>query len=175
MGWGFAGPYRGSKFGFFEGGLRVPAIMMGPGIPKGKVIQNSAMSMDFLPTIADYCGLSKLPEGVEGTSLRQIIHQDKPMRDTMYWLMRDGRWAVRHGAWKLLFKPRDDTKDYPRLDPIKDRYFLANLDLDNSESRNLVREYPEKARSSSRCIQNGNMPCQWNPSSFDQEFRDVGT
>ena len=145
-GGGFAGPYRGSKFGFFEGGLRVPAIMMGPGIPKGKVIQNSAMSMDFLPTIADYCGLSKLPEGVEGTSLRQIIHQDKPMRDTMYWLMRDGRWAVRHGAWKLLFKPRDDTKDYPRLDPIKDRYFLANLDLDNSESRNLVREYPEKAR-----------------------------
>jgi len=145
-GGGFAGPYRGSKFGFFEGGLRVPAIIMGPGIPKGKEVHNSAMSMDLLPTIADYCSVARLPDGVEGTSLRQIMLKDEPMRDTMYWLMKDGRWAVRKGAWKLLFNPRDDTKQFPPLHPVKDRYFLANLDQDRSESRNLVREYPEKAR-----------------------------
>ncbi|MCZ6674288.1 MAG: sulfatase-like hydrolase/transferase [Verrucomicrobia bacterium] len=146
-GGGFAGPYRGSKFGFFEGGLRVPAIIMGPGISKGIEIHNSAMSMDLLPTIADYCEVSKLPQGVEGTSLRSMLTgQDKRLRDTMYWNMKNDRWAVRYGSWKLLFNPRDDTKDYPPLDPKKDRYFLANLDMDKSESRNLVREYPEKAR-----------------------------
>lgn len=145
-GGGYAGPYRGSKFGFFEGGLRVPAIVMGPGVAKGVEIHNSAMSMDFLPTIADYCEVAGMPEGVEGTTLRSMLEgNDTQLRNTMRWNMRGDRWAVRHGPWKLLFNPRDDTKQYPKLDTAgKDRYFLANLELDRSESRNLSNEYPEK-------------------------------
>jgi arylsulfatase A-like enzyme len=146
-GGGYAGPYRGSKFGFFEGGLRVPAIVMGPGVAKGVEIHQSAMSMDLFPTIADWCGVSKMPEGVEGTSLRSMLEgEDTLLRDTMYWNMKSDRWAVRHGPWKLLFNPRDDTKDYPPLDPKKDRYFLANLEMDNTEGTNLVRTYPDKAQ-----------------------------
>lgn len=145
-GGGYAGPYRGSKFGFFEGGLRVPAIVMGPGVAKGVEIHNSAMSMDFLPTIADFCGVSKLPEEVEGTTLRAMLEgKDRQIRNTMYWNMSGDRWAVRQGPWKLLFNPRDDTKKYTKLDPIKDRYFLANLEMDRSESRNLVQDFPDKA------------------------------
>jgi arylsulfatase A len=145
-GGGYAGPYRGSKFGFFEGGLRVPAIVMGPGVAKGVVIHNSAMSMDLFPTIADYCGVSQMPSGVEGSSLRSMLEgKDKQLRDTLYWNMKNERWAVRHGPWKLLFNPRDDTKVYPKLDPKKDRYFLANLEIDNTEGTNLVRKFPEKA------------------------------
>lgn len=145
-GGGYAGPYRGAKFGFFEGGLRVPALIMGPGVPVGKEIESSAMSMDLLPTIADYCQVSELPVGVEGMSLRNLMKNDESIRDTLYWNMRDGRWVVRHGPWKLLFRPRDDTKDYPPLDPEKDRYFLANLNVDRSESRNLIEEHPDKAK-----------------------------
>jgi arylsulfatase A len=145
-GGGFAGPYRGAKFGFFEGGLRVPAIIMGPGVPKGKEIDDAAMSMDLLPTIADYCDVSNLPVGVEGVSLRALMENNESIRETMYWNMKDGRWAVRQGPWKLLFKPRDDTKDYPPLDPEKDRYFLANLEIDQSEGTNLLQTYLDKAR-----------------------------
>lgn len=146
-GGGYAGPYRGSKFGFFEGGLRVPAIVMGPGVAKGVEIHNSAMSMDFLPTIADWCSVSEMPKGVEGRSLRSMLEgNDDELRETMHWNMRGDRWAVRHGPWKLLFNPRDDTKQYPKLDTQgKDRYFLANLGMDRSESRNLLPDYPEKA------------------------------
>ena len=145
-GGGFAGPYRGAKFGFFEGGLRVPAIIMGPGVPKGKEIDDAAMSMDLLPTIADYCDVSNLPVGVEVVSLRALMENNESIRETMYWNMKDGRWAVRQGPWKLLFKPRDDTKDYPPLDPEKDRYFLANLEIDQSEGTNLLQTYLDKAR-----------------------------
>ena len=104
------------------------------------------MSMDLLPTIADYCEVSEMPEGVEGVTLRSMLEgNDQQLRNTMRWNMRGDRWAVRHGPWKLLFNPRDDTKEYPKLDTNgKDRYFLANLEMDRSESRNLSSEYPEK-------------------------------
>jgi arylsulfatase A len=146
-GGGYAGPYRGSKFGFFEGGIRVPAIVMGPGVKKGVEIHNTAMSMDWLPTIADYCGVKKLPEGVEGTSLRSMLQgKDIQLRDTMFWSMNKSNWAVRHGPWKLLFNPRDDTKKYPELDSKgKDRYFLSNLEMDKGEATNLIKKYPGKA------------------------------
>lgn len=155
-GGGYAGPYRGSKFGYFEGGLRIPAIVMGPGVAKGVEIHNSAMSMDFLPTIADWCDVSELPEGVEGTTLRSMLEGDDiELRNTMRWNMRGDRWAIRHGPWKLLFNPRDDTKKYPKLDTNgNDRYFLANLDMDRSESRNLIQEYPEKAKELLEAYQN---------------------
>ena len=154
-GGGYSGPYRGSKFGFFEGGLRVPAIVMGPGVAKGVEIHNSAMSMDFFPTIADYCGVSQMPDSVEGTTLREMLKgNDLQLRDTMRWNMKSERWAVRHGPWKLLFNPRDDTKEYPKLDTKgKDRYYLANLEVDKSESRNLVREFPDKAKELIRVYQ----------------------
>ncbi len=143
-GGGWAGPMRGAKFGLFEAGIRVPAIMAGPGVPSGKVIESAAMQMDLFPTLADLCGLTNVPASVEGTSLRPMFTRDEPLRDVMYWRMND-RWLVRKGAWKLLFNPRDDSNSYP-LDPVKDQVFLANLDMNISESENLALQYPEKVR-----------------------------
>ena len=143
-GGGWAGPLRGAKFGLFEAGIRVPAIMAGPGVPSGKVIASAAMQMDLFPTLADLCGLTNVPESVEGTSLRPMFTRDEPLRDVMYWRMND-RWLVRKGAWKLLFNPRDDSNSYP-LDPVKDQVFLSNLDMNISESENLALKYPDKVR-----------------------------
>ena len=102
------------------------------------------MQMDLFPTLADLCGLTNVPASVEGTSLRPMFTRDEPLRDVMYWRMND-RWLVRKGAWKLLFNPRDDSNSYP-LDPVKDQVFLANLDMNISESENLALQYPEKVR-----------------------------
>lgn len=143
-GGGWTGPMRGAKFGLFEGGIRVPAIMAGPGVPQGRVVSSPAMQMDLLPTIAELCGVPRLPDGVEGTSLRPMFARDEALRDTMYWRMNE-RWAVRKGPWKLLVNPRDDSRP-DDLDPVKDKIFLANLDIDIGESHNLAGEHPEKVR-----------------------------
>lgn len=141
-GGGWAGPMRGSKFGLFEGGIRVPAIIAGPGVPEGLVINSPAMQMDLYPTIAELCGVTTLPAGIEGTSLRPMFTQDVPVRDVMYWRMNQ-RWAVRSGPWKLLVNPRDDSRP-GSLDPIFDQVFLANLDDDIGENINLAIHHPDK-------------------------------
>lgn len=143
-GGGWAGSMRGAKFGLFEAGIRVPAIIAGPGVPAGQVVESAAMEMDLLPTIVDLADVGRLPEGVEGTSLRPMFTRDEPLRDVMYWRMNE-RWAVRKGAWKLLVNPRDDSKSYA-LDPVADKVFLSNLEQDLSESRNLAAEHPAKVR-----------------------------
>jgi arylsulfatase A-like enzyme len=102
------------------------------------------MEMDLLPTIADLAGVTQLPAGVEGTSLKPTFTRDEAPRDVMYWRMNE-RWSVRRGPWKLLVNPRDDSKSYP-LDPVADKVFLSNLEMDISESRNLAKEHPDKVR-----------------------------
>lgn len=141
-GGGWAGNMRGGKFGLFEAGIRVPAIIAGPGVPEGVVVESAAMQMDLLPTIADLVGVNRLPAGVEGTSLKPMFTVDEPLRDVMYWRMNQ-RWAVRQGEWKLLVNPRDDSKRY-ELDPVADKVFLSNLEIDLTEKENLANQYPEK-------------------------------
>ncbi|GAB5562228.1 MAG: sulfatase [Synoicihabitans sp.] len=143
-GGGWAGEMRGSKFGFFEAGVRVPAIIAGPGVPSGVVVNSSAMQMDLLPTLADLVGVAQLPDGVEGTSLTPMFTKDEPLRDTMHWRINQ-HWAVRQGDWKLQVNPRDESKLYP-LDPVADKVFLSNIAMDLSEKENLANKYPDKVR-----------------------------
>lgn len=143
-GGGFAGPLRGAKFDLFEAGIRVPAIIAGPGIPSGRWIHSPAMAMDLLPTIAALCGVQELPAGVEGTSLLPMFERDAPLRSTMYWEL-DGEWAIREGDWKLVVKPTDHAHKAP-LDPVKDVVFLANLKTDVGELHNVAAENPDRVK-----------------------------
>ena len=143
-GGGWAGEMRGSKFGFFEAGVRVPAMIAGPGVPSGVVVESAAMQMDLFPTIAELVGVNRLPEGVEGTSLVPMFTRDEPSRDTMHWRINQ-HWAVRKRDWKLQVNPRDDSKLSP-LDPVTDKVFLSNIAMDLSEKENLANKYPKKVR-----------------------------
>jgi hypothetical protein len=143
-GGGYSGPYRGAKTSFFEGGIRVPAMIHWPGkMSENSVVDLPAYSMDILPTIADLCGIETLPEGVEGLSLKPILNEESgPQHEAMYWKL--GRqWAVAQWPWKLIGNPRDPSNKYP-LDPEWDRLFLSNLHKDSTEAINYASAYPEK-------------------------------
>ena len=63
FGGGSAGIYRGAKYSLFEGGIRVPAIVSWPGhLPEGEVRGQIGHGCDWLPTIAELCGVA-LAEG----------------------------------------------------------------------------------------------------------------
>jgi len=169
-GGGWSGEMRGAKFGLFEGGIRVPAIIAGPGVPEGVVVESAAMQMDLLPTVAELAGVTELPAGVEGTSLLPMFTVDKPLRNVMYWRMNE-RWAVRQGDWKLQINARDDSNKYP-LDPEKDKVFLSNLAMDISEKDNLASQHPDKVRElisvyagwqHFRASDFEELPAQWRP------------
>lgn len=58
----------------WEGGIRVPFIISGPGIQAGSVSDVPVTSMDLFNTIGELAGVSSpVPDGVEGTSLVPLL------------------------------------------------------------------------------------------------------
>ncbi len=143
FGGGSAGIYRGAKFSLFEGGIRVPAIVSWPGhLPEGQVRGQMAHGCDWLPTIAELCGVPLPKVHLDGKSLAAVIRSaDAPTpHDALHWQLGES-WAVRSGDWKLLHDPVDTTRRAPG-ERIPGE-FLVNLHDDPSETTNLAARHPD--------------------------------
>jgi arylsulfatase A len=67
-------PLAGGKGTVSEGGLRVPFIIRGPGIPAGACSHVRVIGEDVFPTIAALAHVTEpLPQGVEGGSLASVL------------------------------------------------------------------------------------------------------
>ena len=60
----------------WEGGLRVPLLVAGPGIKPRQFSHVRASTVDVLPTILDLAGIKQVPQGVEGVSLVGVLEND---------------------------------------------------------------------------------------------------
>ena len=152
FGGGNAGPYRGAKFSMFEGGIRVPALISWPGtIAAGQVRDQLAVSMDWMPTMAELCRVDLPSATLEGHSLMPIIDDstaETPHR-VVHWQTGEvdspnRHWALRQGDWKLLGNPTDPTDEASI--GAADSLFLVNLSQDITESTNLAEQHPEQVR-----------------------------
>ena len=72
---GVTGPFRGNKLSLYEGGHRLPFIITGPGIARGRVDHSLASSVDWLPTVASLAGAATPPgtTGLRGVDLSPIL------------------------------------------------------------------------------------------------------
>ncbi len=67
-------PLRGQKASTWEGGIRVPLIVRGPGIEAGSVTRVTAIGTDLYPTIAEMAGVqAELAPTIEGASLLGVL------------------------------------------------------------------------------------------------------
>ncbi|MBK1884158.1 sulfatase-like hydrolase/transferase [Luteolibacter pohnpeiensis] len=142
-GGGNSGPYRGAKYSLFEGGIRLPAIISYPGhLPQGEVRDQMVHAADWMPTLAELCGL-KLPKvKLDGTSILPVIKSaSAPSPHTsLQWKIGQGKstsWAVREGDWKLMSNV---------FDPVSGKHipmFLANIKEDIGEQNNLFEKHPD--------------------------------
>jgi arylsulfatase A-like enzyme len=75
-------PLSNGKGTVWEGGLRVPLIVRGPGIPPGVCSHVVATTVDLFPTVATLARVSEpLPTGLEGGDLgRAFAGQPGPIR-----------------------------------------------------------------------------------------------
>ncbi len=69
------GPIRGWKATVWEGGVRVPFMVVGPGIAGNAISREPVVGYDILPTICDIAGIdpANLPQTVEGGSIANIL------------------------------------------------------------------------------------------------------
>lgn len=84
---GSPGPFRGRKGSLYEGGIRVPGLLVWPQkIKQPGVIQAACTTSDYYPTILDMLDVSPAdqPQPLDGVSLRPLIEgkqwqRPKPM------------------------------------------------------------------------------------------------
>ncbi len=133
-GGGNTGRWRGAKGSFYEGGIRVPAIISYPAkLPKGVVRDQAITAMDWYPTILALAGVAKPKVELDGHSVLPLIASaDAPSGyKVMHWAW-SRKWAVREGDWKLL-----GMDDRGR--------FLGNLADAEPELTNYIKDKPEVA------------------------------
>jgi phosphatidylethanolamine-binding protein (PEBP) family uncharacterized protein len=135
-------PLRGGKGTLYQGGLRVPAIMSGPGIAAGQKIGSPVLTMDFFPTVLDWAGVTTdSSSSVDGTSLVPLLSgKQKSIARDLFWHfpVYSGPTApcsaIRSGDWKLLeFFETGKTE-------------LYDLARDPGESRDLAHSEPARAK-----------------------------
>ncbi len=142
-GGGNSGDYRGHKFTLWEGGLRVPCIVSWPGhIDQNAVRGQMAASIDWMPTIAQYCSVKPPDVNIDGKSIVPVIESpDAPTpHDVLHW--ETGKhWAIRQGDWKLVHN--GPATDYKGKKISKVENFLSNMAKDVTETKNLAEAHPE--------------------------------
>jgi arylsulfatase A-like enzyme len=154
-------PLARGKAELWEGGIRVPMIVKGPGIAANTFSQVPATTVDLFSTIADLAGhAGPLPELVEGASLAPVLNNGGELPDGMEHLSRHFHeggeiyWhspynfgagvnyrirpssAVRDGDYKLLVFYGEHGQP--------DEELLFNLTTNISETSNLASSMPEK-------------------------------
>jgi arylsulfatase A-like enzyme len=143
-GGGFTGPFRGAKQSLFEGGIRVPAAISWPGKIKPNQVRDQFVSVvDWMPTLAELCGLNIDTSDLDGKSIVKLINNEntKTNHEMYAWEFRD-TYAIRKGKWKLLGNPYDTSN---RAYKYKGKHLLIDLDKDPNESVNLYDDYPQIA------------------------------
>ena len=149
--WDTNGGLRAGKHSLYEGGIRVPLVVWGPGVVRrdGDAVADRPWgSVDLLPTLADIAGVSA-PEDVDGVSVRDWITGERrggvehpplyferpPINDQNL----DGgppsqlvyTTAIRWGRWKgVRHAPGAD----PLVDDARARFELYDLEADPAET-----------------------------------------
>lgn len=126
-------PFSGQKTELLEGGIRVPALLRWPArIEAGRVTEQVAITMDWLPTLLAAAGAAPDPAyPSDGLDLLPILLGEQPRAErTLFWRYKaNGQRAARSGDWKYL--------------RIKDNEFLFDVVEDARERANLAGRRPE--------------------------------
>ncbi len=134
-------PLRAGKGWLYEGGIRVPLILRGPGVQAGGVCRVPVTSTDFFPTLLSLAGMPPQPvQHPDGIDLTPVLSGAPTLkRDALFWhYPHYGNQggspgaAIRMGDWKLIEFFEDG------------RVELYNLREDIGEQHDLSTSHPEK-------------------------------
>lgn len=137
-------PLSAGKGGVWEGGIRVPLIIRGPGIAANSWCHERVVGYDFFPTLCRLAGVKQaLPENLEGGDISHLLWgSDEP---------------VRRSREALVFHFPHYQGDTPHSAILKSHYKLIHfyetgenrlfdLEADLAERSDLSAKQPEIAR-----------------------------
>ncbi|NIY17210.1 MAG: sulfatase-like hydrolase/transferase, partial [Nitrospinaceae bacterium] len=147
-------PLYGGKMTTFEGGIRIPFIVRGPGVEPGSVCRTPINLIDLFPTFMHMAGLVPAKElQLDGCNILPLIQgksetarlADGSIRESIFWyypIESHMSAVVRKGDWKLLrnYGIGMQTREGVQL------FRLVNEDgspADPGEKTDLSEKYPE--------------------------------
>ena len=126
------GLLQGKKRSTYEGGIRIPFIACGPGVPAGTVNNHQLAFYDLIPTFLEYAGRRDLVPQRDGISFFPTLtgHDERQARHPhLYWEFHETDMiGVRRDNWKLVVR--------------QGRCFLYDLETDLHEDHNLAPQLP---------------------------------
>jgi arylsulfatase A-like enzyme len=142
-------PLRSGKGAAYEGGIRVPFVAAGPGIPaRGATEPTPIVGTDLYPTILALAG-TKAPDGrvIDGVDLVPLLRGTGALADRPILFHQPHKWgptgpgiepfsAIRLGDWKLIWF-HDDLGGAPRVE-------LYDVARDCGEKHERSAKDPEK-------------------------------
>ena len=160
--YGTSKPYRGYKYGLWEGSVHVPGVMRWPGkVKPASTIQEPVSLIDFLPTVCAMTGTAA-PNNLDGVNVLPLLQgnpiiRKKPLQWHHYnsTLMRspNPNASLRLGDYLICGFYDADTKfkgrwipkhmGFIRETPLK-RFELYNLANDRTQQHNLAEKEPER-------------------------------
>lgn len=133
-------PLRSGKSQCYEGGIRVPMIVAGPGIGENTVADYPVISMDLYPTMLALAGIGLKPDAhKDGINLLPILKGEKKAleRSDLFWHYPHYQTLPPHGAarsgdWKIV-----ENYETGKIE-------LFHLSEDIAEAKDLSASFPEK-------------------------------
>lgn len=151
-----SGPLRGLKRDIYEGGHRVPTIVVWPGITEPGSVTDALFSQaDLMATLAGYLNFT-LPDNSAEDSYDFFPYlsgmEPRSPRTTLVHNTFEDRYAIRHGNWVLIDHPTGTDRQPPEAWMKKHNVpaynglevGLYNLSEDIGQRYNLAERYPEK-------------------------------
>lgn len=140
---GLTQPHHGHKWWVWQGGIRVPMIMKGPGIKPASTFNGNVVNYDFLPTFVDWAGGNpKKLKAIDGVSLAGYMAGKNPdeafLNRYLYFHYPHYRSSMPHsavvsGPLKLMH-----FYEHPEI-PM-----LFDLSKDDGEVNNIAKTHPEE-------------------------------
>ncbi|MDZ8120040.1 sulfatase [Pontiella agarivorans] len=138
-------PLRGGKSQIWDGGVRVPFFVAGPGVAGGTYSRTPVSGVDLLPTFADLAGSTEnLEPDLDGVSLRPLLESNGQLvlersSPLVFHYPHAGNFstrpwsAIRQGQWKLVHYWDGDEES-----------LLFNIEEGIEETEDQSKTYPEK-------------------------------
>lgn len=136
------GPLKGGKGSAWEGGIRVPTVVCGPGVLPGAYCDVPVAAWDVFPTINEIVGGAPLPPEYDGGSLLDLFRRGNDGQ-----VRRGTRELVFHYPWYGSLPPMSVIRDgsYKLVMSLNnDETRLYNLNEDLGEQHDLSARMPEK-------------------------------
>lgn len=136
---GMTQPMHAHKWWAWQGGVRVPMIVRGPGIEAGTTFEDNVINYDLLPTFVDWAGGDpKSLTNIDGVSLADYLQGQKPAEDFvnrfLYFHYPHNRTSMPHSAIVSGTSKVMHFYQYPDL-PI-----FFDLSADEAETTNIAPE-----------------------------------